>query len=82
MTLAALRLGAGRARASDAVDPTVGISALVQPGERVRAGDALCIVHANDAVALRDAQERLLTAITLGETSPAPQPLVADVLVA
>ncbi len=82
VALAALRLGAGRARASDAVDPAVGISALVQPGERVRAGDALCIVHANDAIALREAKERLLAAITLGDTAPAPQPLVADVLVA
>jgi thymidine phosphorylase len=82
VALAALRLGAGRARASDAVDPSVGISALVQPGERVHSDDALCIVHANDEAALRDAQERLLTAITLGDIAPAPRPLVADVLVA
>jgi thymidine phosphorylase len=82
VALGALRLGAGRARASDAVDPAVGISALVQRGERVRAGDALCIVHANDAIALRDAKERLLAAITLGDTAPVLQPLVADVLVA
>ena len=82
VALAALRLGAGRARASDTVDPSVGISALVQRGERVREGDALCLVHANDETALREAQERLLAAITLGDTAPAPQPLVADVLVA
>jgi hypothetical protein len=42
----------------------------------------LCIVHANDAIALRDAKERLLAAITLGDTAPVLQPLVADVLVA
>jgi pyrimidine-nucleoside phosphorylase len=82
VALAALRLGAGRARASDAVDPAVGISGLVQRGERVREGDALCLVHANDAAALREAKGRLLVAITLGDTAPTPPPLVADVLVA
>lgn len=43
---AALQLGAGRALASDAVDPAVGIDRLVKTGESVQAGHALCRIHA------------------------------------
>jgi len=42
----ALQLGAGRALASDAVDPAVGIDHLVKTGESVQAGQALCRIHA------------------------------------
>jgi pyrimidine-nucleoside phosphorylase len=41
----ALQLGAGRALASDAVDPAVGIDRLVKTGESVQAGQALCRIH-------------------------------------
>lgn len=42
----ALQLGAGRALASDAVDPAVGIDRLVKTGESLQAGHALCRIHA------------------------------------
>jgi thymidine phosphorylase len=42
----ALQLGAGRALASDAVDPAVGIDRLIKTGERAHAGEPLCRIHA------------------------------------
>jgi pyrimidine-nucleoside phosphorylase len=47
---AALQLGAGRARATDGVDPAVGFDRLVKVGETVHAGHPLCRIHARTAV--------------------------------
>ncbi|MCW5548807.1 MAG: thymidine phosphorylase, partial [Opitutaceae bacterium] len=55
VALAALRLGAGRVRAEDRIDPAVGIGALVKVGGQVRRGEPLCIIHANDRTALAEA---------------------------
>jgi len=43
--LAAMRLGAGRARAEDRVDPAVGLELRVRRGDAVRPGDELAVVH-------------------------------------
>jgi pyrimidine-nucleoside phosphorylase len=47
---AALQLGAGRARASDGVDPAVGFDRFVKCGEPVHQGRPLCRIHARNAV--------------------------------
>jgi thymidine phosphorylase len=44
--IAVVALGGGRAHADDAIDPAVGLTDVVAVGDRVRAGDPLCIVHA------------------------------------
>ena len=45
----AWRLGAGRARASDSVVHAAGIDLHAKPGDRVRAGEALFTLSADDA---------------------------------
>ena len=65
VALAALRLGAGRAKADDVIDPAVGIAELVKIGERVTAGGGLARVHANDADALHAARTMLEKAIVI-----------------
>ena len=80
VALAAMRLGAGRARAEDRVDPAVGVSGLVKTGERVEAGAPLCILHANDERALAEAQSIMAEAIALGDAAPTPVPLVDEIL--
>ena len=67
VALAALRLGAGRKRAEDAVDHAVGFSGLVKVGEKVAQGAPLCVVHANDRAALEDAKEMLAKAIRVDD---------------
>jgi thymidine phosphorylase len=47
---AALQLGAGRAKASDAVDFAVGFDRIVKIGETIHAGQAVCRIHARTAV--------------------------------
>jgi pyrimidine-nucleoside phosphorylase len=67
VALAALRLGAGRASIKDTVDPAVGIAGLVKIGERVAAGTALGVIHANDLRSLAEAKAMLQRAIAIGE---------------
>lgn len=80
VALAALRLGAGRARAEDVVDPAVGIAELVKVGEHVTAGQLLAVIHANDEGALADAESRLREAITFSLHPVNTPPLVAEVI--
>ena len=51
--IAAMLLGAGRQTKEDAIDPAAGISLLKKVGDKVLAGDTLCILHTNN----RDYQE-------------------------
>ena len=80
VALAALRLGAGRAKAADRIDPAVGVDALVKVGERVAAGAPLCVIHANDETALAEAKRMLATAIFVGDAPPPSGPLVVEIL--
>jgi pyrimidine-nucleoside phosphorylase len=73
VALAALRLGAGRAKSEDAIDHAVGIAELVKIGERVEAGTTLCVLHGSDTGALADAREMLEDAILIG-TEPVSAP--------
>ena len=78
--LAAQRLGAGRARAEDAIDPAVGISGLAKVGERVRKGQPLCVVHAGDRDRLAEAQAILARTIVVGSGPAAAPPRIGEVI--
>ena len=80
VALAALRLGAGRAKATDRIDPAVGVDGLAKIGERVAAGATLCVIHASDEAALVEAKRMLAAAIVVGDTAPKPEPLIAEIL--
>ena len=78
VALAALRLGAGRTKAEDAIDPAVGVAGLVKIGERVAAGTTLCVVHANDTDTLAQAREMLQSAIVIGREPVSPPQLIGE----
>lgn len=80
VALAALRLGAGRARAEDKVDPAVGVSGLVKIGERVESGAPLGVIHANDEKALAEAHAMLAKAIVVGEADRPETRLIEEVI--
>jgi pyrimidine-nucleoside phosphorylase/thymidine phosphorylase len=77
--LAAVALGAGRARIEDRVDPAVGIVVQAKLGDRVERGDPLCTVHAGPA---SEADERVAARIEaayrIGAEAPPPRPLVLE----
>ncbi|HRF50632.1 MAG TPA: thymidine phosphorylase [Anaerolineales bacterium] len=72
--LAAVDLGAGRHKKTDAIDHAVGFVIHHKVGDRVAKGDPLFTVHANDRARLKQAHERVAAAhlITAGKTAPLP----------
>jgi pyrimidine-nucleoside phosphorylase len=76
--LAAVELGAGRARKEDTVDHAAGLLLRHRPGDEVREGDVLAELHGADDARLDRGEARFLAALDLGE-GPAPvRPLVLD----
>ncbi|MBL8045522.1 MAG: thymidine phosphorylase [Anaerolineales bacterium] len=73
--LAAVDLGAGRAKKGDALDYAVGFLIYRKVGERVKKGEPLFTVHANDSVKLEAAKTRVLAAHQFSATRVKPLPL-------
>ncbi len=63
--MASLILGGGRETKESEIDLTVGIVFKKKIGDRVKKGDTLAVVHANDAEKLLAASTRLTEAITI-----------------
>ena len=78
IALAAMKLGAGRERIEDAVDPAVGLTGIVPAGTRVRAGDVLCRLHVGDERHLAAAHDLARGAFTIGPKKPVIRPLVRE----
>jgi pyrimidine-nucleoside phosphorylase len=75
---AAVHLGAGRARAADAVDPAVGFELLAVPGELVAAGAPLIAIHARSTADADAVRPKLAEALTMADVPPPPRPLILD----
>jgi len=80
VALAALRLGAGRAKAEDPIDHAVGVDALVKVGDRVKAGGALCVIHAGGEGPAKEAAAILEKAITVGDAARPPASLIGEII--
>lgn len=71
-----MRLGAGRQRKEDTIDPAVGVVLAAKVGDRVESGALLGTVHASSEPAAAAAAEALRQAYTLYSQPVAPSPLV------
>jgi thymidine phosphorylase len=74
--LAVVSLGGGRSHADDAIDPSVGLTEVVDVGRPVRPGDPLCIVHAASESEADAAIALLRQAIRTGDAAVADKPVV------
>jgi len=74
--VAAVRLGAGRSRKEDDVDPAVGITVLAKRGDAVERGTPLARVAYRDQERLEAALPLLERAWRLADEAPDPAPLV------
>lgn len=74
--LAVVALGGGRSHADDAIDPSVGLTRVIDVGAAVRAGDALCVVHAANEADADEAIAALRAAIHIAEMPPGEKPAV------
>jgi len=78
--IAALELGAGRARKDDAIDHAVGIVCLRKRGDEVERGEPIAEIHARTDDAAAAAAESVLGAYELGAEPPEHRPIVLDVV--
>jgi thymidine phosphorylase len=80
--IAVVGLGGGRVHADDAIDPSVGLSGMIDVGAEVRIGSPMCLVHAASDAAAEAAIARVRQAIRIGGPAPSPKPVVIDRIVA
>jgi pyrimidine-nucleoside phosphorylase len=73
------RLGAGREKACDPVDPHAGIEFHARRGSYVECGQPLATLYATHAALLAEPVEQVQRAIAIAETAPEPVPLVSAV---
>jgi pyrimidine-nucleoside phosphorylase len=74
---AIMALGGGRQKVEDEIDPAVGIVIKVKPGQKIERGQHLATIHARDEETKKLAEEALRRAIIIGDSAPAPRPLIS-----
>ena len=77
---ASVDLGAGRAKKTDAIDPSVGILVHKKVGAKVEAGDLLFTILANSQEKAKQAENRLIESINISDSPCDPLPLFFDVI--
>ena len=76
--VAAMRLGAGRERKEDTIDPAVGITVLVKPGVEVGVGQPILKLSYRHPARLEEALSVLAGAIEIGDEEPDSKPLILE----
>jgi thymidine phosphorylase len=76
--LAVVELGGGRARATDTIDPDVGLTHLAGIGDNVGLERPLALVHARNPEAAARAAQRLRVAYRLSPTRAEPGPVILE----
>lgn len=76
--LAVIGLGGGRSRPQDDIDPRVGFTGLIRPGDRLNRGDPIGMVHAADDAAADRAEVALRSAYRIGEATPMERLAIID----
>ena len=78
--VAAMMLGAGRARKEDRIDPAAGIWLKKRLGDYVRKGDELALFHVNDRSRLDEAVSVFRGAWKTGKDQPDELPLIYSII--
>lgn len=71
------RLGGGRNRVEDTIDPAVGFVITARPGDIVRAGEPLATIFARDPAGVADGRDVLANAIVIADDAEPPIPLIS-----
>jgi thymidine phosphorylase len=77
---AVVDLGGGRRRLDDALDLSVGFSAVAGVGEFVDDERPLALVHAGSSEEADTAAERLRSACAIGDSAPSTPPVIVEAL--
>jgi thymidine phosphorylase len=79
--IAVVSLGGGRARAADAIDPSVGLTALVGLGQKMQRGEPLAFVHARSKDAADAVSKSVIAAYHLAPRKPRVGRLISERIV-
>jgi pyrimidine-nucleoside phosphorylase len=71
------RLGGGRTKLTDTVDPTVGFVVSARPGDWVDAGEPLATLFARDVAGIAAGRQCLDDAIAIADSAEPPLPLIS-----
>ncbi|MFD1465086.1 pyrimidine-nucleoside phosphorylase [Lapidilactobacillus mulanensis] len=77
--LASVKLGGGRAKKADLVDPAVGIVLHKKIGDSVKIGEALATLYLN-AAAPQEVQDQVLNSFEIGSEKPEPLTLIHEII--
>lgn len=77
--IAAMLLGAGRAKKEDFIDYAVGLTLNKKIGDAVLVGESICTIHAN-RVNVEEVEAMIVDAYKITSTKPAPKQLIYDVI--
>jgi len=76
--IAVVELGGGRRHADDAIDPTVGLTGVVDVGRCIRAGEPLCLVHAASEGDADQAIALIRRAVRIDDQAPPERPAILE----
>jgi hypothetical protein len=65
--LAVVRLGGGRTRPGEPIDPAVGLADVAAPGEMVGDGRPLCLIHARDRASIEAVRGKIRAAFEISD---------------
>ena len=71
------RMGGGRTRVEDVVDPTVGFVITARPGDWVEAGEPLATIFARDRAGIGSRTRNAASAIVIADEAEPPLPLIS-----
>lgn len=74
--IASMMLGAGRETKDSVLDYSAGIVLRKKPGDWVRRGESLAVLHASREALFSAAEQKFLEAVQIAETRPPKQPLI------
>ncbi len=78
--IALAMLGGGREKKEDSIDHGVGLEFHERIGDRVATGEKLVTIYYNAQEKLAEAREKIVSSFAIGETAPAPRPLIRRIL--
>ncbi|MBE6788893.1 MAG: pyrimidine-nucleoside phosphorylase [Ruminococcaceae bacterium] len=78
--VASVILGAGRENKEDKIDFGAGIVLSKKTGDKVNKGDTLCTLYSNNKESFKSAEEKFLSAISIGSNAPEKKPLVYKII--
>ena len=73
-----MALGAGRERLDSVIDPGVGLVFEKKVGDRVSAGERICVVYSNDSARLQRAHDMLRAVISVSSEPVSAPPLILE----